>query len=72
MSTLSDKVNFSTKDESMKAKVFHDALIAAWICSKVLPLVSGTIFITNNMDSAFTAAYRTNVPEKQLKLTNVS
>ena len=39
--------------------------MAAWICSRVLPFVSGTIMITNNIASALIAAYRTKVPENQ-------
>jgi len=37
--------------------------MAACICSKVLPFVSGTTIVTNRIASALIAAYRINVPE---------
>lgn len=39
-------------------------LIAAWICSRVFPFVSGTTPMTNTMPIALIAAYRIKVPAK--------
>lgn len=57
---LFDGVNFSRKVEPIEvltAKVFYDALIVAWIGSKVLHFIFGTILITYKMGSALTTTY---------------
>lgn len=46
----------SMKELSLFHILFLYALMAAWICSSVFPFVSGTMVITNTIESALMTA----------------